>query len=55
MSDDVEERRKQTSTEAVKMLKKVLAGQGKLQGNFYFVANSSAEQGGIAVSLTKKR
>ncbi|MGC6507328.1 MAG: hypothetical protein ACON4U_02885 [Myxococcota bacterium] len=46
--------RQDTSTDSLAILKKIYAGKGRFQGNYYFVSDSRAEDAGIAITLTAK-
>lgn len=45
---------KQSATEALKSLKKVIASRGRLQGNFYYAGHPKGETAGIAITLSAR-
>ena len=54
MGKDFTQVRKDASQEAGRMLKKVYAGKGKIQANYYLVTNRSYNDAGVVVTLSAK-
>ena len=54
MGKDFTQVRKDASQDASRVLKKVFAGKGKIQGNYYLVTNKAYNDAGLVVTLSAK-